>query len=192
MSMKPITYVTLAGVLIGLASLSVGCPGGGVVLFQDPNLEAAVRGALGRPFGLLTQEDVLELRILDARSLTIQSLSGLEFATNLTWLNLSLNYIAEISPLAGLVNLETLNLDCNEIFEVSALQGLLNLQWLSLCGNDIGEVGGLVTNALNNGLGPGDVVIVDCALEMSDPQGIDQLLVLGVDMLCCDQITCGN
>lgn len=186
------TYVTVSCVLIGLAALWTGCPLGQIVVFQDANLEAAVRGALGKPFGFLTRGDLLELRRLDAQSLQIRDLSGLEFATNLTWLNLAINRVTDITPLTSLVNLEVLNLDCNELFELSALAGLLNLRWVSLCGNDVVEVGDLITNAVNSGLGPNDTVIVGCEIEISDPEGLAQLLAFGVEVLCCEEITCGD
>ena len=53
-----------------------------VVHFPDPNLEAAVRGALGKPTGDVTDEDVAGLTSLAARYRDIRDLTGLEYATD--------------------------------------------------------------------------------------------------------------
>ena len=75
------------------------------VAFPDPKLEAAVRSALGKPSGALTADDLGTLTALytDWRHLTnysggvsqIRNLSGLEYATNLTTLSLSINAISD-------------------------------------------------------------------------------------------------
>ncbi|MCL0101336.1 leucine-rich repeat domain-containing protein [Peptococcaceae bacterium] len=82
-----------------------------VVTFLDANLEAAVRDALGKPTGDITKKDMAKLTNLEAYRRGITNLSGLEYAVNLTSLDLSENQITDITPLAGLTNLTWLELE---------------------------------------------------------------------------------
>jgi len=155
----------VAGCLLSVMALSVtGCPGGSsIVIFKDTNLEAAVRKDLGLPFGFITRAEMLGLEVLDARARGIVDLTGLEFAENLVLLDLDTNAISDLIPLANLIQLESLNLDSNEVFDLTPLAGLLQLSTLSLFDNQIADLSPLITNAQNNGLGEGDVIVVDGA-----------------------------
>ena len=60
-----------------------------VVIIPDANLHAVIRDALGKSrFAPITVTDMASLTTLDAHNRNIQELTGLEFATNLTELNL--------------------------------------------------------------------------------------------------------
>jgi hypothetical protein len=61
------------------------------VTIPDAALLAAVRTALGRPTGIITDLNLLTLRNLNLAGLGIRSLSGLQYATNLRILNLRNN-----------------------------------------------------------------------------------------------------
>lgn len=76
------------------------------VVFNDPNLKAAVEAQLGvtNP----TAADMLLLTGLYADNKGICDLTVLEYATNLDKLWLDANKISDISPLAGLTNLRWL------------------------------------------------------------------------------------
>ena len=125
-----------------------------VVTFNDPNLEAAVRDALGKPVGDITDEDMAGLDTLDASLRGITDLSGLEYAVNLQTLHLYNNQISDLSPLAGLTNLEGLGLGVNQISDLSPLAGLTNLQTLGLWANQISDISPLagLTNLQTLGL----------------------------------------
>jgi len=115
------------------------------VHFNDAGLKAAVEAALGKANP--TPADMLNLATLDASSSEIADLTGLEYATHLTWLALMENEISGISPIAGLTHLDFLNLAGNQIDDVSALAGLTNLTKLYLEDNYISNVsplGGIV------------------------------------------------
>ncbi len=63
-----------------------------LVIILDANLRAVIRDALGKSrFAPITVTDMAGLTTLDARNRNIQDLTGLEFATNLTELNLADN-----------------------------------------------------------------------------------------------------
>lgn len=89
--------------------------------FEDPNLEAAVRNAIGKQSGQLMDTDVMSVNYLDASNCNISRLGGIEHLTGLTDLDLYNNRISDISPLAGLVSLEWLDLRANKISDISPL-----------------------------------------------------------------------
>lgn len=135
-----------------VVSLS-GCPN--TVFVVDSGLETAIRFAIGKSFGPLTTTDLLELTSLDARSLNIRSLQGIEYCTNLRWADFSGNNISDLTPLEPLglptraSALEYLNLKNNKIEDISSLAGLLNIRWLSISGNTVRDISPLVDNATN-------------------------------------------
>ena len=131
-------------VLIGCdveVSLDTRRPKGLGTDFEDPNLEAAVREALGLPDGPLFIEDLEQLYTLSAGGREIKSLHGLESCLNLMSLVLDHNEISDLSPLSMLTNLEFLNLNDNAISDTAPLAGLINLSCLYLGGNELYDEG---------------------------------------------------
>ena len=119
-----------------------------VVDIPDPNLRGAIEKELGKaPGHSITTADIIALTTLTS-STNINDLTGLEFATNLTALNLAENSISDISALSGLINLTTLWLRGNSISDISALSGLTNLTALNLSRNSISDFS--VLAGLNN------------------------------------------
>ena len=110
-----------------------------VVTIPDANLRAAIEAALGKVTGApITVAEMETLNSLYAPSWEwpdISDLTGLESATNLTYLHLSHHKLKDVSALSGLTNLETLLLGFNRIRDLSALRDLANLKTLSLRGN---------------------------------------------------------
>ena len=69
-----------------------------VVYMPDANLRAVIRDALGKSrFAPITTTDMASLTALDASNSNIRDLTGLEFATNLTELNLMDNRLSSLS-----------------------------------------------------------------------------------------------
>ena len=160
------------------------------VTIPDTNLRAAIESELGKASGAtITPADMTNLTRLDARNANISVLTGLEHATNLTYLHLggetvqgrwnNSNSVSDISPLAGLTNLTKIWLGDNNLSDISPLAGLTNLETLSLYSNRISDISavsgltnltylGLAGNTLsdisplvsNTGLGQGDEVNV--------------------------------
>ena len=146
----------------------------------DPNLRAAIETALRvSPGTPIVASDMETLTRTEAKNANIRDLTGLKFATNLTYLHLAQNAISDISalvnltnlthlalymnsisdptPVAGLTNLTYLNLAQNSISDISALANLTNLTHLELPFNMISNLSPLVANT---GLGSGDEVDV--------------------------------
>ena len=134
----------------------------------DSDLRAAIATALGAPVGVSIVRGHLEnLTRLKASNANISDLTGLEFATNLTTLELgpervanewrNSNAVKDLSPLAGLSYLTSLHLPNNSISDISAVANLSDLTWLHLSHNNISDLSPLVANT---GLGKGDKVYV--------------------------------
>ncbi len=93
-----------------------------VVAIPDANLRAAIEEALGKASGApITQAEMATLDSLEASDADISDLTGLESATNLTWLDLASNHIADISALAGLTYLTDVTLTANNISDLASL-----------------------------------------------------------------------
>ena len=115
------------------------------VYVPDANLRAKITETLRIPPGeTLTVADMLKLRTLTANNAHIGNLTGLQLASNLTFLSLANNAISDITPLAGLPRLTTLVLDDNRISDVVPLARLPQLTMLSLRNNWISDVSPLV------------------------------------------------
>ena len=111
-----------------------------VVTIPDSNLEQAIRWELDKPTGDLTETDLASLVSLPADDIGISSLEGLQYCVNLTYLDLSGNYISDLSPLQGLAQLEYLYLDVNNISDIGALANLAQIYYLDLSGNYISDL----------------------------------------------------
>ena len=97
-----------------------------VVAIPDANLRAAIEAALDKASGEasgapITQAEMATLDSLEANDADISDLTGLEYATNLTWLDLASNNITNISVLEGLTNLTDLILSENNISDLASL-----------------------------------------------------------------------
>ncbi|MBN2593125.1 MAG: leucine-rich repeat domain-containing protein [Sedimentisphaerales bacterium] len=121
------------------------------VNFTDPILKALVGAQLG--VTTPTVADMVFLKELNAAGRGISDLTGLEYATNLTSLNLGefyyywvwppelrTNQIEDITPLSGLTRLKSLDLSNNQISDISALSGMAALETLTLYKNNITDI----------------------------------------------------
>jgi len=72
-----------------------------ITSFVDPNLDAAIRQASGKPAGFICASDVEWLTSFSASERNIFGLAGLDHCTNLTLLFLYGNQICGISSLVG-------------------------------------------------------------------------------------------
>ena len=73
-----------------------------LVDIPDSNLRTAIEKALGKASGVtITTEDMKSLYELEAPNASITDLTGLEHATNLTWLELHNNFISDLSLLVA-------------------------------------------------------------------------------------------
>jgi hypothetical protein len=115
-----------------------------VVTFADPELEAMLRGAMGKPVGDITPAEAQAVTTMNLNNklqrymtaaAVINDVSGLEGFTNLESLDLSDQAITDISPLEGLTKLTSLSLAGNPVTDLSPLASLTNLKLLILSGS---------------------------------------------------------
>ena len=118
------------------------------VNIPDTNLRAAIAEALGKaPNARITVDEMATLRKLNAASMDIRNLTGLEAAVNLDDLNLHNNAISDISPLTGLTKLHHIGLEDNVITDLPSLEKLIDLRELHLGNNlitDLSPLEGLI------------------------------------------------
>ena len=121
------------------------------VAIPDTNLRVVIADSLGKASDApITQAEMATLTRLAAPNKNIRDLTGLEFATNLTVLDLggafvggewvNSNEISNLSPLSNLTSLERLYLDNNSISDVTPLSNLIRLIRLYLDSNNISNV----------------------------------------------------
>ncbi|MDP2892533.1 MAG: leucine-rich repeat domain-containing protein, partial [Bacillota bacterium] len=153
---------SIVSIILILSLVITGCSPV-VIVFEDVNLENAIREAISKPTGDITVNDVdkiTELKLeekgisditplkyfsnlteLDLDWNPISDISALSSLTKLTVLDLGSNYqISDISALSGLTKLTKLDLSCNQISNISALSSLTNLTELYLGGNQISDI----------------------------------------------------
>ena len=159
-----------------------------LVTIPDAALRAKIAETLGKSGGVqLTAGDMLGLTRLDALNANIQDLTGLEYAYNLTTLNLggewvsgkgyvNSNAVSNFSSLLGLTQLTTLNLVGSFISDVSALSGLTQLNTLYLSNNAISDVAPLAGLTQLNTL----VLSNNAISDVSSLSGLTQLNVLNL------------
>ena len=155
-------FVTFFLLLSVLSVWLIGVPGSvsaqvpvQIIDIPDPNLRAAITKALNKaPEDAITRADMETLGELQATSRDITDLRGIEFAINLTQLNLWENDISDISPLSNLTNLIELYLRHNSIRDISAVANLTNLRILLLDDNSISDISAVanLTNLTRLGL----------------------------------------
>lgn len=127
-----------------LLTLSLVCIVPGIVkaeasLIPDTNLEAAIRMELSLPQKPLEKDDLLRLKSLYPKdpSQKVNSLEGLQYATNLTSLFLPQHGIKGLEPLQNLSKLNFLALNGNQIISIEPLGNHINMERLVLNGNQI-------------------------------------------------------
>lgn len=145
MNRKKLIGIVAACIMVVVVALIVCLSGHGpagdqVITFQDLNLDRAIREALNKPSGPIHASELAGLTSLTASDSEIEHLSGLQYCTNLTDLDLWHNQISDISPLADLTNLTGLSVQYNQISDVSPLANLTSLTVLDLWSNQIDDI----------------------------------------------------
>ena len=128
------------------------------ITIPDANLRAVIEDSLNKARGeAITAAEMATLTRLEAPNSRVRDLTGIEYATELTMLNLGYvltngnrvnsNSISDLSPLSGLTKLTELNLFRNTIADLSPLSNLTELIELDLSGNsyisDLSPLSGL-------------------------------------------------
>ncbi|WP_228469653.1 leucine-rich repeat domain-containing protein [Paenibacillus sp. JNUCC31] len=110
-------------------------------IIKDPALENGLKLILNKPIDSpLTSSDLEQLNVVDLSNAGIQSLAGLEYATNLTHLRLYGNEIEDLTPLEHLTQLREVDVRNNYITSIDALAELKDLGRLFISNNSISSI----------------------------------------------------
>ena len=146
-----------------------------IVNIPDPNLRTTIEDALSKASGAtITAADMATLMELNARDASISDLTGLEHATDLTFLDLTRNSVSNIGPIANLTKLTHLDLDRNAVSDISAIAGLTSLTFLDIWGtsiSDISPVVGLI-NLTTLGLGSNNISNISPVAGLANLTGL--------------------
>ena len=112
-----------------------------LVNIPDPDLRWNIESELDKVKGApITAAEMQKLTSFEDGLWDVEDLTGLEFATNLTELDLWSGTVSDVSPLAGLTNLTELSIADCKLLDISPLAGLTNLTELDLAGNNISDI----------------------------------------------------
>ncbi|WP_147401223.1 MucBP domain-containing protein, partial [Brochothrix thermosphacta] len=101
------------------------------VVIEDEVLDSAVRSVLKIPNDRdITVSDMEKLRVLRSRDGGISSLEGLQYAKNLSSLDIATNEVSDLSPISGLTMISSLVISSNPVSDISPISNLINLKTL--------------------------------------------------------------
>ena len=140
----------------------------------DPGLNAALREALQKPAGPLTEQDMLSLTVLSACCRGISSIQGLETARNLTILDLHSNSLINCVVPNSLTNLHIIDLFQNQLTSFVVPAALSNLTIVDAAFNSLTQC------SLPNGLKDLDTLFLEGnqLTNFTLPQGLSRLTQL--------------
>lgn len=109
----------------------------------DNHLKFVLASKLGKKINEINKDILVTLRELDLSDCGINNLKGLEYATNITNINLSRNDIVDASLLSNLHRITNLELSENRIEDISFLNNLKKLRSVGLDSNNISGIDNL-------------------------------------------------
>ena len=107
---------------------------------EDLELATAIGAQLGKSISALAPSELETLKGLEVTRSKIKDLSGLEYAINLTELNLGNTQSTVLGTLARKIKQDWLWLNGNQITDLSSLARLTELKGLNLSGNQITDL----------------------------------------------------
>ena len=172
--------LTLIIFILLIACTTTGDKFTGSVLFEDKNLENAIRKIIYKPKGNILISDLNNIKKLDVKGNDIKKLSGIENFINLEFLNIAGNPIKDMSILSKLPKLEALIIGyadpssnkpyANEIIDIMTLADLTNLKILHLAYfNGRNEITNPDINILSNLINLTSLVLVWNHIEDISP-----------------------
>jgi PKD repeat protein len=170
---KKLTVLSVIAFVVVIVHISHGKE---PVYFADANLKAAVEQALG--ISDPNAKEMLRLVYLSAKGRDIDDLTGLEYATNIVYLDLRSNNITSIQPLSGLTKIQKLMLGSNhQITNIEPLSGMTNLYYLDIDYHYITNIEPLsgLTNLVYLGLNTGRVGSTNGITNIEPLSGLTKL-----------------
>ncbi|TQR44258.1 stalk domain-containing protein [Paenibacillus popilliae] len=110
-------------------------------IIKDGNLEKSIRSWIGKKDDEpLTKADLESLTVVSLSGKGIKDLQGLEYAVNITDLDLDINEITDLAPLKKLSKIHTLSLKANQISSIEELSALKELKYLEISWNRVSSL----------------------------------------------------
>ena len=115
------------------------------VYIPDSSLEQLIRFEINKSEGNITEKDMQKLNyILSKGELEpISDLTGLEYAYNLTSIEILEGAVTNLVPLSNLTKISRINLYQNNVRSIEPISGLFNLEYLDLGSNIINDISSL-------------------------------------------------
>ncbi|MFC1947529.1 leucine-rich repeat domain-containing protein, partial [Chloroflexota bacterium] len=120
--------------------ISIDKPKSEIVKFADANLEKVIREKIRNFSGDIYKSDLQQIQELEAPNRNIHNLLGIEYCTNISYLNLVSNQIFDLTPISPLVSLQELYISSNQITDISPLRSLSNLVNLQFHHNPVNDI----------------------------------------------------
>ena len=145
-----VARIAAIGWIAALALLAAACDDGvavvpapgceGALSFADPNLEQAVRGAVGKTSGALYAADVAGLTTFTPSYAGVRDLDGIQCLSSLQELDLSGDPVTGLAPLADLDALAVLWLFDTGVSDLAPLAEMASLTDLYLSGGPFDDL----------------------------------------------------
>lgn len=114
-----------------------------IVYFNDPSLSDVIKKQLDKENGVITLDDLKNIKTLDASGQDIYDIGGIELLENIIELNLSHNRLEDLRPIEKLSNIQILKLSDNKISDMTPLIYLTKLSILDISFNEITSIDAL-------------------------------------------------
>lgn len=111
-----------------------------IVKIPDENLKTILLEYDADGDGELCRSEMRLISYLDLRNREIRSLEGLEWATQIEWLDASENMLTDVAVLGSCTRLYELNISNNQISDISALAACKDLKYLYANNNSLSEI----------------------------------------------------
>ncbi|MBM5705967.1 LPXTG cell wall anchor domain-containing protein [Listeria ivanovii] len=109
-------------------------------IFPNANLAEEIKKDLGKTSvtDVVTQNELDTITSIGGSG--IDTIEGMQYLNNLTFIAFNKDNISDLSPLAGLTKMKHITLGYNKIKDISALANMKDLEYLSIPGNQVSDL----------------------------------------------------
>lgn len=112
-----------------------------IISFPDDSLETRVREVISKTEDQpIYASDVWDLEQFQAGSMAITDITGIEYFTGLSVLQLPDNQITDISAISGLNDLNYVEFSYNQVSDITPLSGIGSLEFLYMGSNNVSDL----------------------------------------------------
>ncbi|MBI9107529.1 MAG: leucine-rich repeat domain-containing protein [Spirochaetales bacterium] len=108
----------------------------------DSELRSAFEDATGKTFGEITDIDLEALSSfkINGDDYLYTDITGIEYLTGVTWLEISSTAVTDFSPISTLTGLHGLSVDGNDLTDISFVSGMSSLIYLDVAWNEVSDI----------------------------------------------------